>query len=428
MISRYHLVCPGCEEKIIARVGAEPTKSTRFYFPCPHCRLPITGSMSGLELHEHRVIFDADVLPFNEAEPSDAKIVTVNAFVPSAYGSDSFNPIGSMPTLTLVGLLKDDGFMSFKWERDHAQQVIEEKWPKAKMLFQYYRQDNRPMFIKLAGELFELDRKPTTAHERTTIAYQALANVTHGMIGETGNRSEQIFGRFARKHTASMRRGNYMSVFRARGSLAAVLERDVFTELGRFIDRFESWEMGRLTRFVEASAKDELDTLVLFRDEFSIVRDLFQQGFELACKCLWPLVAAQNTVKRADPQDFGDVHPHATIVPEKQRPKNLAEFDKLTNARKIAYVAQVPGWGVLAEMLDNKRRNTIGHATAHHDHLTGRIISDKDPDGVTYIDFLGMTFDVFEALAILTQVLREVRAAASQEDQGDGTRESASTT
>ncbi|KSU67850.1 hypothetical protein [Arthrobacter sp. NIO-1057] len=423
MISRYHLVCPGCEEKIIARVGAEPTKSTRFYFPCPHCRLPITGSMSGIELHEHRVDFDADVLPFNEVESSGAKVVTVNPFVPSAYDADSFNPFGSMPTLTLVGLLKDDGFMSFKWERDHAQQVVEEKWPKVRRLFQYYLQDNRPMFTKFAGDLFDLDRKPATAHERTTIAYQALAYVSHGMIGDTGSRSEQIFGRFARKHTASMRRGDHMRVFRARGSLSATLERDVFTELGRFIDRFESWEMGRLTRFVESSAKAELDSLVLFRDEFSIVRDLFQQGFELACKCLWPLVAAQNTVKRRDPHDFGDVHPSVRVVPVKLRPKNLSDFDKLSNARKIAYVELVPGWEALVVMLDSKHRNTIGHATAHHDHQTGRIVSDKDPDGVSYIDFLGMTFDVFEALAILTQILRAARVASSPDFIGEWTKE-----
>lgn len=379
--------------------------------------------MSGLELHEHRVDFDADVLPFNEVEPSGAKVVTVNPFVPSAYGADSFSPMGSMPSMTLLGLLKEDGFMALKMERGQAQHAVEEIWPKTRMLFQYFLQDNRPMFLKFAGDVFDLERDPETAHERTTVAYQALAIVTIGMIGATGNRSGRIFDRFARKHTASTGSVGHLQAFRERGKLAASLERDVFTELGSFIDRFETWEMGRITRFVDSSAKAELDSLVLFRNEFSIVRDLFQQGFELACKCLWPLVAAQNTVKRGDPHDFGDVHPSVRVVPVKQRPKNLADFDKLSNARKIAYVEQVPGWEALAVMLDSKHRNTIGHATAHHDHQTGRIVSDKDPDGVTYIDFLGMTFDVFEALAILTQILRAARVASSPDFIGEWTKE-----
>src|SRR5690606_21452092 len=143
----------------------------------------------------------------------------------------------------------------------------------------------------------------------------------------------------------------------------------------------------------------ELETLVLYRDEFSTVRDLYQQGFELACKCIWPLVAAQNTVKRGSPDDFGTDHP--TSVPVKSQVHSLAQFDKLPNAFKIAYVVQVPGWESLADLLNHKRRNAIGHATAHHDLETGRIVSDTDPAGVTYLGFLGQVLGVFDAMSAL---------------------------
>ncbi|KUH35261.1 hypothetical protein ATE80_30280 [Streptomyces kanasensis] len=186
-----------------------------------------------------------------------------------------------------------------------------------------------------------------------------------------------------------------------------------FTENSKtvFIEHHESWEMGLLERFFRPSDKSAFEELVLYRDEFSLVRDLYQQGFELACKCLWPLIAAQNSVKRGNPDDFGEVHPDR--VPEKQRPKNLDKFDKLPNAYKIAYVAQVPGWEPIESLLNNRRRNTIGHATAHHDLQTGRVVNDENPSGMTYLEFLSEVLGVFEALSTLAQVLRASRVASS---------------
>ena len=152
---------------------------------------------------------------------------------------------------------------------------------------------------------------------------------------------------------------------------------------------------------------------MLYRDEFSTVRDLYQQGFELACKCIWPLVAAQNSVKRGSPDDFGSDHPAG--VPVKQQARTLAQFDRLANSHKIAYAAQVPGWEPLADLLDSKARNTIGHATAHHDLQTGRVVNDKNPTGITYLDFVGQTLGVFDALSTLAQVLRACRVASSSD-------------
>src|SRR5690554_5579751 len=67
VMSRYHLCCPGCAEVFVARLGVEPTSGTRFYLPCPHCDLPIRGSMSGRELADHRIRFECDVV--NGADP-----------------------------------------------------------------------------------------------------------------------------------------------------------------------------------------------------------------------------------------------------------------------------------------------------------------------------------------------------------------------
>lgn len=396
----------------VARLGVEPTRGTRFYLPCPLCRLPIRGSMAGSELSNHRIAIDCEVLSGHDPEPDGAPVVTINPFVPSLYEADSHTPNGAFPTITLVQILGDDVFMEFESERHQALEAGRDLWPRVQMLFQYYLQGNAAMFTRIAKRHFGLDWEPSASHERTSIAYQALGTATTMITGITGTCGLGVIGRFSRKHTAAMERNlDHLRAFRRRGQASAALERDLFTELNRFVEQHESWEMGLLGRFVGAEEKEAFDELVLFRDEFSTVRDLYQHGFELACKCLWPLVAAQNTVKRGSPDDFGDVHPES--VPEKRRPKNLEKFDGLPSAFKIAYVAQVPGWEPLADLLDNRRRNTIGHATAHHDLQTGRVVSDEDLSGMTYLEFLGETLGVFEALATLAQVFRATRVASS---------------
>lgn len=412
MISRYHLKCPGCEEVFVARLGVEPTSGTRFYLPCPHCRLPIRGSMSGTELENHRINLECEVVNGAEPDLPGARVVTINPFVPSLYEADSFAPSGAFPTLTLAGILGDHVFTEFETERHQALDAGRLLWPRVRMLFQYYLQGNTQMFTRIAKEQFGLDWEPSKAHHRTSVAYQAMGTVTTMIAGTTGNHSATVIDRFARKHTAAMNRNEeHLVAFRERGKESAALDRALFTELNRFVERHESWEMGLLVRFVGPAEQAEFENLVLYRDEFSTVRDLYQQGFELASKCIWPLVAAQNTVKRGTPDDFGSDHPQS--VPANKQARSLTQFDRLANAHKIAYAAQVPGWESLGELLNNKRRNAIGHATAHHDLQTGRIVSDTDPSGMSYLDFLGQTLGVFDALSTLAQVLRACRVAAS---------------
>ncbi|MEW1993214.1 hypothetical protein [Microbacterium sp. NPDC078849] len=366
--------------------------------------------MSGQELESFKVDFECEVVDQSEVG-SEASIVTVNPFVPSRYDAVSLGPSGGSPTMTLTGLLGFKRFMEFEDDRGRAIAVTEQVWPSVRMVFQYFLHENWPMFERTAKEKLQLDKVGSTFHERTSVAYQSLMFVTITVLGQNGDRGARIVELYGKKHSAVLSDRHYMEVVRSRGAAAKQLERDLFTAISAFIHRREAWEMGALSRYVPDTSRSELEQLVLYRDEFSIVRDLYQQGFELACKCLWPLVAAQNALERSGADDFGTEHP--SIVPPKQRVQSLAQFDKLPNAYKVAYAAQVPGWDSLSTLLNNRRRNTIGHATAHHELRTGRVVSDQDPGGISYLDFLAETLGVFEAMTSLTQVLRAARVASS---------------
>ena len=366
--------------------------------------------MRGKELEDHRVEFKCEVVRESDC-PSDSKVVTINPFVPSRYDSDSHDGVGSFTTMTLLLVLGEKAFRDFQNDRGEARGLIDDVWPSVSIAYEYFMQQNWEMFNRTVSAKLGLEAVGQTTHQRTTIAYQAVGMVTIGTVGSMGDGGARLIGRYHRKHLSALNQMKYVAAIRANGSEARQLECDIFQTLEHFLENYESWEMGRLVRHVDSRGAAALDELILFRDEFSLVRDLYQQGFETACKCLWILVAAQNGVKRKDPNDFGADHPAS--VPRSKHPKTLVQFEKLPNAHKISYVAQVPGWESVGRFLNSGRRNTIGHATARHDLRTGRVVSDKDPEGITYIAFLGETFSVFEALASLMQVLRGVRVAAS---------------
>ncbi|MYU35400.1 hypothetical protein GTW52_20220 [Streptomyces sp. SID8358] len=206
MISRYYLKCPGCAEVFDARLGVEPTRGTRFYLPCPHCGLSIRGSMSGTELENHRIAIECEVLSDSAPESPDRRVVTINPFVPSRYDADTFTPMGSFPTMTLLQALGDHALAEFQSERHSALEAGRDQWPTVRMLFQYYLQGNTAMFVRIAQQQLGLAWEPSTSHERTTVAYQAMGAVTTVITGTTGTTSANVFGRFSRKHFAAMKR------------------------------------------------------------------------------------------------------------------------------------------------------------------------------------------------------------------------------
>lgn len=410
MISRYFLRCPGCDKPFTARIGIDTADNTRFYLPCPICKVSIRGQMDGDDLASHRIHFDCEVIQEGNLS-NDSPVITINPFVPSRYDADSFDGLGAFPTMTLYDLLGGDRFLEFQGEHGQGREVVQELWPNVRMLFEYFLHQNWPMFEKTAVNKFGVKSVGSTMHQRTTIAYQAVLNATVNILGTSLTGTDYLLERFHRKYLRAVRSAKYIEFIRDQAEMTGQLERDIFSALDQFITKYEVWAMGRLPRWVDDSAKPSLENLTLFRDEFTTARDLYQQGFEASCKCLWILMATQNSVKQDDPNNFGGTHP--ATVPSSRRASSIAQFNRLSNAHKLAYVEMVPGWEVLSKLLASQRRNAIGHGTARHDLLCGRVSSDKDPQGVTYLRFLEETFGVFEVLAILMQVLRGVRIVSS---------------
>lgn len=414
MMMRNFLRCRGCEKPFIARIAAGPTQNTKFYIPCPNCQLPIRARAAGQDFDDHSLWFDCDVLSPDDI-PEDTPVVTINPYVPARYDSDYDQPVGAFSTMTLHHLLGDDGMLEYFHVEGEAQSAIDEGWPTVHRLYEYYLDENWQNFDRVGSAFFRDWANVDTVHQRATLAHQALGRVVGLINGELSEPTAKFFSSYLRKHTAALEVSAYLTRLRSDRDAGTVttLQRSIFDLIALYVSRFEMWKTGRMLRWVEPGKFEEL---TLFRDEFPEMRDLYQQAFELICKTLRYPIAAQNTVKRQDPDDFGDLHPDS--VPERQRPTNLKKFQGLPNAYKAAYIALVPQWADMAGVLENKVRNTIGHASVRHDLRTGRVISDADPVGLSYLEFLAKVLDMFELLIISLQVVRTARVASSPDFRG----------
>lgn len=292
---------------------------TRFYVPCLHCEYPIKGRMYGEELEELRVEFDADQVKI-EDNVLDAPFVTVDPSVPSRFKGER-GQLGTFPTMTLIQLAGEDKGHELLEVLQRGKDEVSLRWPVIRRLYEYYLAEDWKRFDKAAADTYE-DWKPVlTEHERATTANQAVGLFMAGISGGSGEAAAQFVHRVGVKHTAALNKRGYRDALHvlAKSGEIKSLQRQVFDEIGRFVESLPSWQMGILDRYVTDEARPELAKLTLFRDEFDILRDRYQQSYEVVCKVIKIAVAAQNTVIRKDPTEFGPVPAGVGSKPARQR-------------------------------------------------------------------------------------------------------------
>lgn len=413
---RYALKCPGCSHVFAARVGADSTEGTKFYLSCPSCALPIRAKARGMGPEDFSVEFECEVLDLSAV--TDNVILTANPFLPARRHSDTSKP-GAFGMVALVQVLGTEILPYFGY-MGSARAVIAEQWQPIRRIFEYYLEENWDHFDRTVNTLFDGVESiegvdwPTgsTTHERATRAYTAVQLLTGELVLPSAALHD-FWLNYSEIHLRALDVQEFVDLLKAdhESGLLMQLERSMFDLIGLFVQRHEMWAMGGIRRFVRADRINLLQELELARDEFGGVRDLYQQTFESICKALRFLVAARNSAERQNPNDFGIHHPDS--VPTRQRPHNMRDFDRLSNAYRIAYVKLTPEWEGLTGTLNSQERNSIGHAAARHDLRTGLVISPGYPDGITYLSFLGRVYDLFESLAMMMHTVRFARVASS---------------
>ncbi|WP_443452393.1 hypothetical protein [Glutamicibacter arilaitensis] len=412
MMIRMGVRCPGCEQPVAVRMATDSTIGTRFYFPCPNCRLPIRGSAVGHDISDYKVSFEAERLLDHDIS-SAPQVVTVNPYVPNDFSADTNDAVGGFSMMTLDGLT-GKRVLDFMEERDTALGTIRHLWPQVRRLYEYYLDEHWDAFESTLAREFSEWGFPTgrTTHDRASAAHSAMLAVTVHVVPPSAATASFLRSYMAKHMTASAD-GTYSSMLKTESTITKIktLQRALFDILDHFLLKHEMWLMGGIRRYLSAKGSANLERMTLARDEFGETRDLYQQGFEVLSKVLKYPIAARNTIEHGDPENFGDEHP--ADVPTKDRVDSLAKFSKLSNAYKLRYFQLDPEWDDFGNTMNSKTRNLIGHGVVRHNLRTGRIVTPVDANGINYLIFLGNLHDLFDSLSISLQVLRALRITSS---------------
>lgn len=419
MIHRMNVRCRGCDEIFTLRLGMNVSKRAAFYFLCPACGLPIQGELSGNSIENVRLEIGGDAT----SEAPGGRVTTADPNAPVLVTADSLKGDiwGGMTTMTL-NYLCGERVLDYVTMCSRGIQFLEDDWPAVERSIRYYMNSDVARFESAAKKTRLVLPKIgfATTHERASQLYNLVGIASVGIM-EPSPTGTQFIRRLSMKHTAALRHDSYRRYARdllASGRLLET-ERRQLEEVLLFIDHAEAWRIGMLPRYMRPDIDLEQLGWRVLRNEFSTLRDLYIHGFETVCRSLGPLVAAQNTIKRTNPDDFGDESPEGRPNAKLSPPVSMARYEGLVNADKLCFVRAIPGISNIANLLDGRLRNAIGHSSARHDLLSGRIVADKLPDGLAYLDFVAKVADVFEALTLVTQVTRFMRVASSPDFPAD---------
>lgn len=139
--------------------------------------------------------------------------------------------------------------------------------------------------------------------------------------------------------------------------------------------------------------------------------DAYQRTFEACCATVWPVLLMRNCAVSGDPWNFEGITYTKPGVKKLYKATSLKQFHGLRNADKLHVIRGLPGMKRCFDHLDNKLRNDIGHASAHHDLEKAVIVNDRRLS-IPYFDLVAQTISLFAPLSCCVTLCRYVEIAS----------------
>jgi len=416
VIMRYPISCPGCEETILVRLSVYPCEGVRFYFPCPECNIPITGSMRGeQDIETLRVQFDDCEKIDVDVRKNYRSVVTVAPDMPLKLAARDLREVGGAPTAMILRIAGDNVERVLRRISIFNQQRSTQ-WPNVRRFYEYYMREQWDHFAAAGRKAIDTSFvDPGTAHGRESEAYRSV--VTCICAAATDPFDEMLDEIISHMEVAF--ESSAFRDFAIRSAASGDLQqqqRRIWDCVCLLMKISEMWlAPGILWDLADENPPIPLDELSLSRDEFHQLRDAYIACFEACCKTLIYLMAFINTSARGAPETFTQDAP--SILGGRGRrvpPRNFTQFKRLPNFEKLAYLYEWPAVGNgLNRILSSGLRNSLGHNSVRQDLRTGWIVND---DGIvmSYFEFAATVYYLNTALQILMNILHSVRMASTE--------------
>jgi hypothetical protein len=169
----------------------------------------------------------------------------------------------------------------------------------------------------------------------------------------------------------------------------------VLTTFSRVLKNFDAFIVGLLVDEMPTHLRASIDEFRIYRDDYHVVKSLYQDLFELTSQALVFLGAFINLSKRGDPWHY------VTGI------KSYKAFKKCKAFKRFNILVETPRLASLLGAVSRPMRNTIGHFSADYDPCSGRITYD-DGATINYLEFLAQFYAAVKALWIILIVVEKV--------------------
>ncbi|MEV6632318.1 hypothetical protein AB0M54_16375 [Actinoplanes sp. NPDC051470] len=342
--------------------------------------------------------------------PDGEVVLTAGTAVPLKPDARILTDFGGAPNATFGQLIGDNLAANAIHQR---MQSIGPTWRSYERFLHYYLTEQSDNFESTGRHLFPDWKTPTSVQARHIIALQPALILLLPLI--PGSRQAGLFTSVLDRIEGVTDCGPYVMWAKdaERSGWAAKAQKSLFEQLRAYISVWESWSPGLVVRYTDPANAHKLDLLRVYRDDFEVLRDAYVQIYETCCRTLPFAIALMNAHARGNPNSFGPIPPRILETNARATaPSNISAFEKMPNAHKILWCREWPGWdNNLPEILSNKLRNSIGHASAHYDIVSG--VVESDSYSLSYLNFAARFLDLFHPILALLQLLKSTRLIAA---------------
>lgn len=414
-VVRYAVECPGCQTNIRLRVAVAREREQPFFFVCPVCEAPTKavqhwdgGGGTRLALNDGRLL---------DTDGNCAHTIHVNTEYPTVADASSLGAPGGSAFQHFMGMVGPDHIVAFQERSDRARIFYDKHSSLFARLTTYYRKRDWTRFDATLETVWDNEGPaPTEDWHREEALHQVYELMFLPLIAlDAAPRYADMKTEWAQLWDPSHPNFGIATAFaktQARTPTFAEVEVQVLDLLHRHLAAISPLSAGLLCNMLQPPHAQAVETLRMFRDDYVQLRDLNQNTFEACHKALRWVVGSANAIRYGNVDAFPlPAHIKQT---KSQPPKNLNAFYKLVSADKRPWLYLLPAWDAAwDDLFDRAMRNDIGHASAHHNLVTGLIERAGKPP-TPYIRFLQVTQRSVQGLLACACAMKYIRIYADR--------------
>ena len=404
MIIRNLAICNSCDKNFILRAVVPNSKNSLFAYPCPSCQIRLKGQFKlkpespniDIISSNFSILKDFSISKTEKIDP--LPIVTISTEIPIHKLHHKNNLLeGGSPILWLP---KNMGTAFIEWietvkllqnfDNDKFSELLQrlvnyasiENWEQVENILEELDQDikakDNQQVIYMLHKLLSSIYVPLIKFDEMV----AILDEYYVHLNTCINNHKVEYVKML---------NNYYSIYGF-----SMFKKQVYETYYKIIKNFDSFITGLFHESIPENMKSDLANYRLFRDDYDMIKSLYQDIFELNSKSMFYIGSIVNLSKRNSPCHF------ASGI------NSCNKFRKLTSFKKLEVLNEFTLLKDLISNVSRPMRNSIGHFGAEYDYVSGNLIF-EDGSSQNYIEFLGQFLWSVKSIWFLLVIVEKIQ-------------------